>query len=349
LGADFSRHLGAELTLDFFERDYHYGPVGFIGEVSAWNVVPHVRLRRAVANRRLVPYVIAGIGPSFLQINDLSPNTFGREVDIEGWTFAISAGGGIEYYIADNVTFGVEGKYMYVNPIHGRINGDRVKVDMSSPMFTFGIRAYFDKDDRNDLIFNGEPAPNRFYAGVRVGGSGLTDKTWVHGVTLEPEASALWNTVNQTGGILFGVDLGRHFGIELAGDTVEQNIDVRGLGTIGEYSIGTIIPHARVRLPPIARRWSPYLFGGIGMAYGEFNDAKEIARGLDIDAKGFYPAIRVGAGIEYFMARNFSLSMDSYWLYTWGHDLQIPGVAGGKGDFGVFAVTVGFRVYLFEF
>ena len=348
LGANFSQHTGGELALDFFERDFEYGSLGALGEVSAWNLVPELRLRKPLLNRRLVPYVIAGIGPSFLQFNDRKSGGYGRDIDIEGTTFAVSVGGGIEYFLADNVAFGVEGKYMWINPIEGKVDGRTAKVDLSSPIFTFGLRVFFDENEPRPLITVGQPSAWRFFFGVRVGGSIRTDDAWVRGVHLIPEPSAVGDTLNQTGALSLGADFRNGWGIELAADSLEHGIQVEDIGTVGEYGMGVVIPYLRLRCPLGNGRWQPYLMAGVGAAYGEFNDAKQAGAGLHVNAKGFYPALGVGGGIEYFVARNFSFNFDVRWLYTWDHEIRIGDGVQGKGDFAALQFGLGFRVYLFE-
>jgi len=348
LGANFNQYSGGELGLDFFERNFGDGSAGTLGEISAWNFVPQLRLRKPLLENRLVPYVIAGIGPSFLQFNDRKPDGYGRDIDIEGYTFAVSVGGGIEYFFADNIAFGVEGKYMWVNPIDGKVDGQTTSVDLSSPIFTFGLRVFFDENTPRPLVRREEPSPWRFFFGVRVGGSLRTDDRWLPGVHLIPEPSAWGGTLNETGALSLGVDFRDWWGIELVADSLEHRIWVKDIGSIGEYSMGTFIPYLRLRRPLGNGRWQPYVMAGVGGTYAEFNDASEASEGLSVNAKGIYPALGVGGGIEYFITRNFSLNFDVRWLYTWDQEFEIRDVVKGSGDFSVVQLGFGFRAYLFE-
>ncbi len=348
LGANFNRHLGAELTLDFYEQDERREPIGTLGELSAWNLVPYVRLRYPLLGDRLVPYVLAGIGPSFLQINDRKPPAFGKEVDIEGLTFAGGVGVGLEYFIADNVTFGIEGKYLWVAPIEGRVEGVTYDVDVSAAMFTFGLRVYFDENSPRPLPREESRWPNRFYFGWRVGGFVMTDTDWTSGVSWTAEPSAK-GQVNQTGGLALGADFGEHWGVELTADSLEPSLRLSGLGTFGEYGMGAVLAHLRLRHPLGRGKWVPYLMAGAGITYAEFNDTKPPGAGLRVKSKDIYPAFGAGAGVEYFVVRNFSLNADARWLYTWDHAIKIDGRLDGTGDFSAFQFNLGFRVYLFDF
>jgi opacity protein-like surface antigen len=344
LGANFNRQLGVELALDFFERDFEDSG-GALGEVSAWNFIPELRLRQPLFHSRLVPYLVAGAGPTFLQFNDRKQS--GKVVDIQGTTLTVSVGVGLEYFIADNVTFGIEGKYFWMDPIQGNVDAVSKEVDLSSPTFTFGLRIYFDQNHPRPPASQDRPASMRFYAGVRFGGSVLTDDHWISGVGLKPEPSAWGGTLNQVGTLALGLDWSRHWGVELAADSLEHRIHVEGIGSVGEYGMGTVIPYFRYRYPLGSGRWAPYLMAGVGLAYAEFNDANPDLVDLRVEGKGIYPALGAGGGVEYFLTRNFSLNLEARWVYTWGHELEV-GNYHGKGDFSSALFGFGFRVYLGE-
>jgi opacity protein-like surface antigen len=348
LGANFNRHLGAELTLDYYEQDERREPIGTLGEVSAWNVVPYVRLRYPLLKDRLVPYALAGIGPTFLQLNDRKPKAFGKEVDIEGMTFAAGLGVGLEYFIADNVTFGVEGKYLWVNPLESKVEGVTYDADLSATMFTFGLRVYFDENSPRPLPREEPRWPDRFYFGWRVGGFVLTDRDWTSGVSWVAEPAAK-GQVNQTGGLALGADFGENWGVELTADSLEPSLHLDGRGTFGEYGMGAVLAHLRLRHPLGRGKWVPYLMAGAGITYAEFNDTKPPGVGLRVHSKDVYPALGAGAGIEYFVVRNFSLNADARWLYSWDHAIKIDGLLDGTGDLAAFQFNLGFRVYLFDF
>lgn len=348
LGANFNRYMGAELTLDFFEREHESEKLGgVLGEVSAWNPLPYLRLRYPMLKDRLVPYALFGVGPTFLQFNDRQKAAFGQEVDIEGWTVSVGLGGGIEYFLNDNMTFGIEGKYLWMNPIDARVAGESTEVELSSAMFTFGLRVYWDENNPRPLLGEpGELTRNRFYFGLRLGGHILTDDAFSNGVSFGAEPSAK-GSFSQTGSLAFGYDFGEHLGVELVADSLEPNLEYEGYGAISEYGMGAVLPYLRLRLPTNRGRWVPYLMAGAGIVYGESNDQKEAGADLHIDAKGIYPALAVGGGIEYFVTRNFSLNADARWLYSWGHEFEING-RRAEGDFSTVMLNVGFRAYLFE-
>jgi hypothetical protein len=165
LGANFDRHWGCELGIDSYEQGFSYDGK-FLGEVSGLLLVPQARLLKTFLNGRLVPYVLAGAGVSLLQFNDAKEPAFGRRIEIEGSAFTMSAGTGMEYFVADNVSLGIEGRYFWQQPVSGKVDGQSVKVDLSAPAFTWGMRAYIDENRFRPPADAGPESPGRFYLSI---------------------------------------------------------------------------------------------------------------------------------------------------------------------------------------
>lgn len=345
LGANLNRHLGVELAFDYYLQQW--GEQQDLGEASSYHLVPEVRLRQPLLGDRLVPYVVAGIGPSWIQTKDVWPWAFSLDPYAEGFTFTVAAGAGVEYFIADNVTFGLEGRYLWVQPIDGRVGNHTESVDLSAPLLTFGLRVFFDENRPQPFVTTEANPPSRLYFGVRMGGNILTDGNWVPGVTLRPEGAAWGGQASQTGGLLLGYDMGPHLSAEISGDHINHDVDVDGLGGIAEYGQGYVMGNVRFRQG--AGRWSSYLYAGGGINYGEFKDGKPPGRGLNVTGGGISPAFNVGAGVEYFIVRNFSIGGDVRWVYTWDNSFGIDGILPERsGDLSHVAATLGFHVYLLE-
>jgi opacity protein-like surface antigen len=346
LGANFNRYVGAELAFDYFSRDW--GSPETVGEVSVYSLMPELRLRYPVLKDRLVPYLVGGVGGAWMQNKDLRPNYLGHAVDLEGYALAYALGGGLEYFIADNVTFGVEGRYLWVNSRDGKVDGVPQAVDVSSPFFTFGLRVYFDENTPRPLATASAEEVNRFYFGLRLGVNVLTDGDWFRGVRWEPEQAAWGGVASQTGGLALGADFGTNLGAELTFDHINHLVTVAGLGETTEYGQGWVLANLRVRYP--LGRWVPYGLIGVGGCYTEFKDQKLGSLGYHNDGNRLHPAVGAGLGAEYFIVRNFSFNVDARWAYSWDHEYEIQGLlARGSGDLSYFAATVGFRVYLFDF
>ena len=177
----------------------------------------------------------------------------------------------------------------------------------------------------------------------------MTDGHWVAGAKVVPKLNALGDTLNLNYTISLGADFGERLGLELALAHTEYSLVLAGPGAVGEYSTYSAMPMLRLRFPSAAGRWVPYLLAGAGINYAELNDVKPAGTGLTIEAKGAYPALAVGAGVEYFIARNLSFNFESRWRYAWNHELKVSNGPSGKGDLSEIQFTVGFRAYLFGF
>lgn len=351
LGANFDRYVGAELAFDYYLRGWD-DPTGSgldsIGQVSSFHLVPEIRLRYPMFNDRLVPYVVGGIGPSWLQSKDIPNGAAALNPTLEGYSYTITAGAGIEYFIADNVTFGIEGKYNWVNPVDGTVGGQTDSVDLSTAFLTFGLRIYFDENHPREFLSKKKDPNSRAYFGVRLGGDYLTDGNLVGAEKLVPEQAAWGGKVSQTGGLLLGVDFGEHWGVEISGDSVNHIVAVDGLGEVNEYGQGWVLANLRYRYP--MGRWTPYATIGAGGVYTEMKEAKPAADGYNFFNGKYHPAVGIGAGLEYFITSNFSINGDLRWQYSWDHKAGIEGlIPEGKGDISYLAATIGFRVYLVDF
>lgn len=348
-GANFNQHIGLEFALDSYEKEFEQRPLGQLGEESLLSLVTQMRLRYPLVNRKVVPYVLAGAGVGFTQFNDRRPPAFGLDIDADDTSPVVAVGTGVDLFLADNIAFNLEAKYLWVTSAESRIDGRRHDLDMSAPLVTMGVRAYFSENRPRPMAELEETVPGRAYFGARFGGSILADKNWAPGVSLDPEVSAWLGKINHSGGLSLGVNLGTVWGVELAADFTEFTIVLDDYGAVGEYSVYTIVPHLRLRWPLGNARWVPYLMAGVGVTYGEDNDRKESGAGLGLTARNISPALSVGAGMEYFFARNFSFNVDMRWMYTWGHGITAAGNRRVEGDFSALNVHLGFRVYLLEF
>ncbi len=342
LGANFNRYLGAEFAFDYYVKDW--GQPEVVGQASSYHFVPALRLRYPILKDRLVPYLLVGVGPSWIQSKDGNPIL--PHSDAQGWTYTASVGGGLEYFIQDNIAFGIEGRYNFVHSIDGTIGTRTVPVDQSGALFTFGLRIYFDENKPRPLVSQEPESATGFYFGVRAGTDFLTDGNLGSGVKLVPEQAAWGGVAGQTGGLLLGLDWGEHSGIEIAGDSVNHLINVNGFGEVTEYGQGWVTANFRLRFPQ--GRLSPYVYAGPGICYTEIKENKPPSDGYRLSGSTLHPAFNVGAGLEYFVTRRFSLNADARWAISWNHSFDMGNNISAKGDISYAAVTIGFRVYLFD-
>lgn len=345
LGANLDRHWSVELASDIFQEFLDDGGPSKVGEESVITLMPQVRYRLPLGRRRLVPYVIGGAGPAFLQFNDRTRAAAGLKISADGTVPAVALGGGLDYYVMDNVALNLEGKYLWVEPLSVSIGPRRTELDVSSALMTVGLRVYFRENEPRPIAPPGDATMLRPYFGVRLGGSALIDRQLGAGLRLGNLASSKFSTFNKAGGVALGLNVGDRWGVELAGDTTEFNLVAEALGAVGEYAAYTVVPQLVLRQPVGAGRCVAYAQAGAGLAYGEFNDAKPASRGQVIRGKGMHPALRADLGAEYFLISNFSVNADLRYLYTWGHDFRVNESRFRDTDFSAFQIQIGFRIY----
>ena len=78
-------------------------------------------------------------------------------------------------------------------------------------------------------------------------------------------------------GLGAGVNLSRHWGVELALDNWDDRLRDPVVGTVGEIGVGSFTAQVRYRYPLMHDRVVPYAVAGIGGAMYRFNDRKPAA------------------------------------------------------------------------
>ena len=352
LGANLGRSWGLELSADTFERRVKKGG-NTLGEYGIIALVPQVRVRYPFLRDRLVPYVVAGVGIAFTEFNDRKPRTPpNTRVAIEGAGGSLpvaTLGAGIEYYFADNLAVGAEVKYLFADDQTFRIDGTRHSQPVASLFTTLGLRLLVPERRPPPPLAAGEPAPARLYLAVRAGGAIVTDAHAFSNVEIRPEPPAYFSTANQFFGVALGLDLGRHLGVELAADGYEVMLATADRGSLTEMALVHVIPQLRVRYPVLDGRLVPYAIGGIGVGYVERNDRKPPATGLDIETSSFGLAAAVGAGVEYFVASNIAVGLETRYLTNRGHTVRINGGREASGHYDAVTVAFTLRVFLARF
>lgn len=346
-GVNLNRHWGIEFAADFYEYLLKDSVAGTLGEQGIWHFIPQVRYRYPLMSNKLVPYLIAGIGPNRTEFNDRHVRTVGTAVDADGGTFTVAFGGGIEYFLVDSVAFGIEAKYLWTDPYTINIGGRERELDMSATLLTVGLRAYLSETRPQPRADSLSDVPTRLYAGLRLGVGTMTGDRMGSDIKLVPESSG-WGPLNQIYGVTLGANFGRHLGVEISGESMEWEIRYQDRGQVTEYAFVPVLVNLRLRYPLGDGRWVPFVMAGGGGAYGEKNDLKAAGADLDISGSGIYPAIGVGAGFEYFVTRHVSVGLEARWNHSWGHEISIAGVTH-RGDLSNWQAQLGVRMYLFEF
>ena len=176
-----------------------------------------------------------------------------------------------------------------------------------------------------------------FYLGLRLGAQVQLDGT----IATDLESTRLHSLY----GLSLGLDVTRHLGVEVAVDFFEPELSIRGVGSIGELGAATLVPQVRLRHPVLDGRLVPYLVGGVGVSFSQFNDRKREGFGLGIDAEDTALAWTVGAGLEYFVASNIALGAEVRYAGLGAHDIVLNG-RSRRANLDSLLVAAAARVYL---
>jgi len=347
LGANLNRYLGVEVSGDHFEIFPELRDGKALGEYGVFAFMPQVRARYPLFDNRLVPYVLAGAGIALTDFNDRKAPAFGVSVRDESWAPAGTLGAGVEYFLDDNVSIGVEFKYLFVGDQTLTVGGVAHKINASTPLTSIGVRLFYPELRPGPMADARESAPTRLYLGLRAGAAIPVDTDLTSEIEARPVPGA-YGALAPHYGVGLGLDLTRHVGVELSAEGFELVLARRGLGSVGEYAVYTFIPQIRLRYPFEEGRLVPYGIAGVGLGHAEWNDRKPRAGHMSIKANDNSIAAALGVGIDYFVTRNIALGLESKYLYSPGHEIKVEG-RGGTAVLQAVAVTFGLRVYLASF
>lgn len=161
----------------------------------------------------------------------------------------------------------------------------------------------------------------RAYLALRVGWLYFADSDSVPEAELEnPAAEAL-------GAAAVGVNLNKHWGIEIAGEGTESRMEGLDGSEVGEFALWTVLGQLRYRYPVMSDRLTPYGVLGGGVGFGEVNDKQRhspVGFGRDTSVIG-----SAGIGLEYFVANNIAVGIESKYLYLFGTTIKVNGEPRG--------------------
>jgi opacity protein-like surface antigen len=349
LGANIDRYVGLELSGDRFEIFPRVAGLGTIGEYGVFALLPQLRLRYPLHDARIVPYLVGGAGIALTDFNDRKPRGFGVAVRNGSSTPVGTLGAGIDFFIADNIAFTAEFKYLLAEEQTLRVGGVPHRLDVSSPLTSLGLRLFLPELHSPAPLEPAEPPALRLYFGGRLGVALPVQTDLGSGIEIRPVPPAIGGELAQYFGISFGADLGRHLGVELGAEGYEVALGLRGGGTVGEYAFYTFIPRLRLRHALGDGRWVPYGLLGVGVGHAEFNDRKPAGRNLKIGANTDSVAASVGAGLDYFVSSNIAFGLESRYLYSPAHTITIAPGHATDATLQALVVSFGVRVYLWDF
>jgi opacity protein-like surface antigen len=286
------------------------------------------------------------VGFAVSQFNDRKPRGFGLSVDADRAVAVGAVGGGLEYFVADNIAVGLEVKYLLSGGQSIEIDGVRHSNNIDSLLTFLTLRLFYPELRPAPLAESRRDVPVRLYLGVRVGGALLTDDSAFPSIETRKDTGAIG--FNWLYGVAVGSNFGRYLGAEVAFEGHEVQLALPGRGSIGEYALYTIMPQVRLRYPLMGGRLQPYALVGVGASYAEFNDGKPPSADLRIGSNDFAAAAAVGAGIEYFVTSNIAVGFEAKYNFLGSHVVTIEGRPAERGVLDSVYFSFGLRVFLAE-
>jgi opacity protein-like surface antigen len=143
VGVNLGRYAGIELSVENRELTLHDAGIGTLGEYALFPILLQGRLRYPLLQGRLEPYVIGGAGIELAELNDSSDAPAGLHVSADDQTLVGAIGGGLEYFVTENISIAWELKYV-ISRGHELQLGHRAAVsgNLDSLFLSIGVRAY---------------------------------------------------------------------------------------------------------------------------------------------------------------------------------------------------------------
>lgn len=144
LGANLSRHWGAEVALEYTRAQISSPTQGRVSGYPVGTIEGLLRFRYPILGGRVSPYLLAGAGAAFGESGDpdqpLAVTGFSAERD---WSPIVAYGGGVEYFIEDNVAVGVEVKRIGLFETTVKQNGVPMTLAPEFVSVSAGLRIFF--------------------------------------------------------------------------------------------------------------------------------------------------------------------------------------------------------------
>jgi opacity protein-like surface antigen len=335
-GYNFSEHWGVELQAHGTEIDVRSDSLGKLEEFSNITIVPALRYRWPLGpDRRLVPYVTAGVGYSVDDNNDQHKPKVKVKTDETGIVGSLAAG--LDYFLNPNVAVGFA--------VHSDIHPDqdaRIVVRNDANRIVSDTSGSFNQSSISLLahirLFPGQPgtagAPGlrrllfadhgpfdtdkrRFYLYALGGHTAMFDSDFGDDVSFADPGD-----FNATLGAGAGVNLDRHWGVELQFFDVAPNVNGDPFGKFSEVDNLTFLVLGRFRWPFLAGRLVTYATAGIGAGTFDLNDSRSFVdiplqqggaavtgRPPKLTLEATSVAGEIGVGAEYFLNHYVSIGL----------------------------------------
>jgi opacity protein-like surface antigen len=342
IGANVNRYLGFDVSLDAYDLFLDSG-MEKVGEVEVLGLTPQIRLRYPLLGDRLTPYFSAGVGAAVAQLNDtVVPvrlgNGSGTSVQVAG-----VFGAGIEYYVADNVAVGIEGRYLLTGSesFTTQDSGGGTE-NLSAGIATIGLRVLY-PELHPGADGDGRSGARKWYIGVLTGGALAAHHQVFPGITTDPEQGVLSSQFTQLFGLSVGTDLTRWCALELAVSAYEYGLAIDGI-KVTEYSLFPATFRSRFRHPMLDGRLEPYALAGVGFEYGEVNDQNQVGTSLGISGRDVGLIGQLGTGVEYRVMSNVALDFEADYVFSRGHSVHLGDGPDLSGNLDSVLLSLGLRI-----
>ena len=340
-GVNWGRMLSFEMAVDSFELRPEK-----LSEVSVLGLFPQVRLRQPVFTDRLSPYLLAGAGLVVSQANDARV-----PVDWSGGKTRVhpagTLGGGVDYFMADNLALMIEAKYLFSGDVSYRTSERRDSIALSNALFTGGFRVFYPELSPAEGAKTAETANVRFYVAPRAGAAVLLHGTPFPGVKASPEQPILGSDLDPLLGVSVGAEFGRFASVEVSLENYELALTLPGKGRIGEYAVFPFTVQTRFRHPLFGGRLEPYALGGVGAELGQLNDKSPTGREMNVSAKDITFIGDLGVGVDYRLMSNVRIGCQTKYIISRGHRFEINGVEN-RGNLDSLVFSFGLSVVPFS-
>ncbi|MGH7341073.1 MAG: outer membrane protein, partial [Candidatus Rokuibacteriota bacterium] len=262
-GYNFSDHWGIEFQAHGTEIDIRSDSLGKLEEYSNITMVPALRFRWPLGpERRLVPFVTAGVGYSLNDDNDQHKPKV--KVTADESTIAGTLAAGLDYFVNPNVAIGLslhsyfypdqDARIVVRDDVNRIISDTEGSFNQSSVALLAHVRLFPGQPGTpgnpglRRLIFADhgpfDTDETRVYLYALGGHTAMFDDDFGEDVTFADPGD-----FNATLGVGAGVNLDRHWGVELQFLDVAPNINRDPFGKFSEVDNLTFLLLARFRWP----------------------------------------------------------------------------------------------------
>lgn len=144
LGVNFNRHWGAEFDVNYMRAQLTSNTLGDISGYPVFTYTLLGRFRYPVLADRLVPFVAAGGGIGFGELGDRDqPFAATRFSGPQESSWLAAFGAGVDYFIEDNFSVGVEAKYTTLFDTDVAVAGVPANLSPDFLSLSAGVKIYY--------------------------------------------------------------------------------------------------------------------------------------------------------------------------------------------------------------